>query len=61
MLKRVNFKSLHDDLRKVGITFIIGGMTGLFLGSHSKLIPLSVLAILGLVFWYLGLSDGEES
>lgn len=60
MLKKVNFKSLHDDLRKIGITFIIGAITGVFINPHSKWIPLSILAILGLFVWWLGLNDGEK-
>lgn len=59
MLKKVNFKSLHGDLRKLGITFLIGGFMGLILGPHSQIVPLSFLTALGLIFWYLGLSDGE--
>lgn len=61
MLKSVNFESLHDDLRKVGITFVIGGLMGLFIRPHNEIIPLSLVTILGLIIWYLGLTDGKKN
>lgn len=51
MLKKINPESLHDDLRKVGITFFIAGLTGLFLGPPHEAISLSLLMVLGSIFW----------
>ena len=58
MLKRVNFESLHEDLRKIGVAALVGGITGLAVGSDNKVIPFTVLVIIGAIIWYLGLSDG---
>ena len=61
IIRLVNFKSLREDLRKLGVTFIIGGLTGLFLRPHNEIIPLVVLSLMGLIIWYLGLCDGENN
>jgi len=60
MLKYVNFKSFWEDLRKLGITFIIGGLIGLFLRPHGELVPLVMVTVIGFSVWYLGLRDGGD-
>lgn len=50
---------MRDDLRKIGITFIVAGLMGLFLRPQHQIIPLSLATILGLVAWYYGLRDGK--
>jgi len=60
IIKSVNFKSLREDFRKLGVTFMIGGLTGLFLRPHNEIISLIFLNMLGLIFWYFGLCDGEN-
>ncbi len=61
IIKSVNFKSLREDFRKLGVTFMIGGLTGLFLQPHNEIISLTLLAMIGVIFWYFGLCDGENN
>lgn len=61
IIRLVNFKSLREDLRKLGVTSIIGGLTGLFLRPHNEIISLVLLTMVGIMFWYFGLCDGGNN
>jgi hypothetical protein len=61
IIRLVNFKYLREDFRKLGVTFMIGGLMGLFLRPHHEIIPLVFLSVMGLTIWHLGLCDGGYS
>jgi hypothetical protein len=61
IIKSVNFKSLREDFRKLGVTFMIGGLTVLFLRPHNEIISLIFLTMMESIFWYLGLCDGGNN
>ncbi|MGD9152070.1 MAG: hypothetical protein PVG30_00175 [Gammaproteobacteria bacterium] len=58
MFKKVSFKSLRQDLRKIAVAFIIGGLTGLYLHPDMKWISFAALTVTGMILWYFGLCDG---
>jgi hypothetical protein len=61
MFKKINFDSLRQDLRKIGVTFVIGGLTGLYLRHFTAFMPFASLAVTGCVIWYFGLKDGGNN
>ncbi len=53
--ERIDLENLKEDLRKIGVFFITGGIAGLFLNpivSHGLSMWLSLL---GCVIWCIGL------
>lgn len=57
MFKKVNFRNLREDFRKIGVAFVIGGLIGLYLHPGAKWISFVVLAFTSCVAWYFGLRD----
>ena len=60
MFNKLNFDKLRQDFRKIGVAFVIGGLTGLYLHPGIKWISFTALAITGCVAWYFGLRDGGK-
>lgn len=58
MFKKVNSKNLRQDFRKIGVAFVIGGLTGLYLHPDMKWISFAALTITGMISWYFSLCDG---
>ncbi len=51
----LDLKSIKEDLRKVGITFMTGGIAGIFL-QHLVSIKLALwLAMIGVILWCCGI------
>lgn len=61
MLKTINWQAFKDDLRKLALACLIGGLTGLFLGPHREMLSLGGLLLFGLTLWYLGLRRGNRN
>jgi len=60
MFNKLNFDKLRQDFRKIGVAFVIGGLTGLYLHPGIKWISFAALAITGCIAWYFGLRDGGK-
>lgn len=61
MFNKLNYKNLRQDLRKIGVAFVIGSLTGLYLHPGMRWISFVALAITGCILWYFGLCDGEKN
>ena len=61
MFKKINFDKLREDLRKIGVTFVIGGLSGLYLRPIMEFMIFAALAVTGCIIWYFGLRDGGEN
>lgn len=60
MFRKVNFKNLRQDFRKIGVAFVIGGLTGLYWRPDMKWISFAALTVTGMISWYFGLCDGGD-
>jgi hypothetical protein len=61
MFKKVNFKNLREDFRKIGVAFVVGGLSGLYLRPITEFMPFAALALTGCIAWYFGLRDGGDN
>jgi len=59
MLKRIenlfDFVAVKEDLRKIGVTFVTGGIAGIFLTPLVSFVLAGWLALLGALFLFIGL------
>lgn len=57
----INRDNLKEDLRKLSIILIGGGLVGLIVGNDKVAAPEAfALVVFGLVFWLTGLYGGNK-
>ncbi len=61
MLKAVDYHKLRDYFRQLGLTSVLGSMTGFFLRPHHDIIPVITLFSIGCVASYYGLRKGNQN
>jgi len=60
MFNKLNFDKLRQDFRKIGVAFVIGGLSGLYLRPITEFMSFTALAFTGCIAWYFGLRDGGK-
>lgn len=53
---KINLKSLQEDLRKIGIAFILAGFANVFLAEHSYIYSPYIITI-GVLLWFFGIIE----
>lgn len=56
---KLDAKLIRDYFRSLGLTCVVGSMTGFFLKSHTshQVISLGILLLIGTVFSYFGVKQ----
>ncbi len=60
LLNRLDIEKLKDDFRKIGLTFTGASLLGIVL-QKAEIVPGLLILLMGLYFWYLGITKREEN